>query len=90
LDPNAENIPYQKMYTKIGDALGLKKQFRPAPKVAGQIDLYSAGMLKGNTLGLEVLKSAYNTSSYDNTKSLQVEGFDYRPLKKPSGRCRNF
>jgi len=79
---NAENIPYQKMYSMIGNALGLKKTFRPAPKWLAKLVLYSSGILKGKQLGLEVLKSAYSTFSYDNAKSLQLEGFAYRPMEE--------
>jgi len=75
---NAENIPYQKIYPMIGEALGLKKQFRPAPKLLAKMVLISSGILKGKPLGLEVLKSAYGTFFYDHGKSLQLEGFTYR------------
>ena len=79
---NAENIPYQKIYLMISDALGLKKQLRPAPKWLAKLILRSAGIIKGKPLGMEVLHSAYGTFSYDNSKSLQLEGFSYRPLKE--------
>lgn len=79
---NAENISYQKMYSMIGDALGLEKSFRAAPKWMAKFMLYSAGVLKGKQLGLEVLKSAYSTFTYDHSKSLKLEGFSYRPVEE--------
>jgi len=78
---NAENMPYQKMYSMIGQALDLKKTFRPAPKWLAKMVLTSSGILKGEPLGLEVLKSAYGTFNYDNSKSLSFEGFSYRPVQ---------
>lgn len=78
---NAENISYQKMYSMIGQSLDLKKTFRPAPKWLAKMVLISSGILKGKPLGLEVLKSAYGTFNYDNSKSLSLEGFSYRPVQ---------
>jgi dihydroflavonol-4-reductase len=77
---NAENISYQKMYTMIGEALELNKKFQPAPKWLAGMVLYSAGILQGKQIGLEILKSAYGTFTYDNAKSLGLEGFTYRKV----------
>ena len=35
-------------------------------------------MLKGGSLGTEMLNQAYGTFTYDASKSLAVEGFSYR------------
>ena len=78
---NAENIPYGDLFHMIGDELGIKKTFRPAPKWLAKMILKSASLLKGKRMGSEVLNHTYGTFFYDNSKSLSLEGFLYRPLK---------
>lgn len=77
---NAENLSYEKIYTLIGNALGLNKRFRLAPKSLAKLILYSSRWLTGKQLGLEILNPAYATFSYDHSKSLGLEGFSYHPI----------
>ena len=79
---NAENVSYEKIYKMIGDELGIHKHFRAAPKWLAEFILYGAGIAQGRPLGMEILKSAYGTFSYDNSKSLGLEGFSYRKIKE--------
>jgi len=77
---NAENLSYERIYGMIKMELGIQKHFRLAPKWLAKLILNTASILKGKSLGHEVLKSAYSTFSYDHSKSLTIEGFEYRQV----------
>jgi nucleoside-diphosphate-sugar epimerase len=78
---NGANISYGNIYRLVADQMGLKKSFSPAPKWLANILLRSGNLLKSNSLGTEILRHTYGTYSYDNAKSLSVEGFQYRPIE---------
>jgi dihydroflavonol-4-reductase len=68
------------VYTSLANHLGLKKSFRPAPKWLARILLSTGSLLKDKSPGIEVLRQAYGTFSFDASKSLTAEGFQYRPM----------
>ena len=78
---NGSSTPYGEMYKSVARHLGLKKTFKPAPKWLANLMLRSRNLFKGKSLGLEVLKPSYGTFSFDATKSLEVDGFNYRSLE---------
>ena len=75
---NGANMTYGDLYQKLGAQLGLDKKFRPAPKWLAKTILFGNNLLKGGSLGTEMLNQAYGTFTYDASKSLAVEGFSYR------------
>jgi nucleoside-diphosphate-sugar epimerase len=79
---NGENLSYEKIYKMIGYELGLQKNFRLAPRWLAKIILYSISFMTGKQLGKEILGPAYATFSYDHAKSLELDGFSYRPIEE--------
>ena len=77
---NGANVTYRDLYHKFSVQLGLDKKFRPAPKWLAKTILIGSNLLKGGSLGKEMLNQAYGTFIYDSSKSLTVEGFSYRPM----------
>lgn len=75
---NGANMTYGDMYHKFGAQLGLDKKFSPAPKWLAKTILIGSNLLKGGSLGMEMLNQVYGTFTYDASKSLTVEGFQYR------------
>jgi nucleoside-diphosphate-sugar epimerase len=78
---NGSTMSYGDMYKSIGRHLGLKKSFRPAPKWVARAMLWGGLLAKGKNLGTEILNPAYGTFSFDASKSLSIEGFQYRTLE---------
>jgi len=78
---NGENLSYEKIYKMIGHELGLQKNFRLAPRWLAKVILYSISLMTGKQLGKEILGPAYASFSYDHTKSLELDGFSYRPIE---------
>jgi dihydroflavonol-4-reductase len=74
----AETLPYGEIYRQLGQHLGLKKTFRPAPKWLASIFVGAGQLLRGEGLGVHILKSAYSTVYYDVTKSQTLDEFRYR------------
>jgi dihydroflavonol-4-reductase len=77
---NGANMTYGDVYHKLGAQLGLGKKFSPAPKWLAKTLLIGSNLLKGGSLGTEMLNQVYGTFTYDASKSLTVEGFNYRPM----------
>ncbi len=75
---NGANMTYADLYHKLGAQLGLDKKFSPAPKWLAKTILTGSNLLKGGSLGTEMLNQVYGTFSYDASKSLSLEGFQYR------------
>lgn len=77
---NGANMRYGDLYQKLGAQLGLDKKFRPAPKWLAKTILIGNNLLKGGSLGTEMLNQVYGTFDYDASKSLTLEGFKYRVM----------
>lgn len=77
---NGANLTYGDLYHKFGAQLGLHKRFRPAPKWLAKTILFGSNLLKGGSLGTEMLNQVYGTFIYDASKSLKLDGFKYRPI----------
>lgn len=77
---NGANMPYRVLYQKVALQLGLKRNYRLAPKWMAKLILQGSNMLKGGTIGFELLNQVYGTFIYDNAKSLTLDGFSYRNI----------
>lgn len=75
---NGANMTYGDLYHKLGVQLGLDKKFSPAPKWLAKTILMGSNLLKGKSLGTEMLNQVYGTFTYDASRSLTLEGFHYR------------
>jgi len=79
---NGANMPYSDLYRSFATHLGLNKSFSEAPKWLAKFILLTSSILRGNRLGMEMLNQAYSTFSYDASKSLSMEGFQYRGMEQ--------
>lgn len=77
---NGANMTYGDLYHKLGAQLGLDKKFSPAPKWLAKTILIGSNLLKGGSLGTAMLNQVYGTFIYDASKSLTIEGFQYRQM----------
>ncbi|MDQ3016795.1 MAG: NAD-dependent epimerase/dehydratase family protein [Bacteroidota bacterium] len=74
------NMTYKEIYSQIASALQINRSYTLAPRWLASIQLLAANILHGRYSTPDILHQVYGTFSYDNTKSLGVEGFTYRPL----------
>ena len=79
---NAMDMPYAQFYQKLAEQLGLKKKFSLAPKWLARTILAGSSLLKGGSLGQEMINQAYGTFAYDAAHSLTVQGFSYRDMEE--------
>ena len=77
---NGANLSYGELYHKLGAELGLNKKFRPAPKWLAKTILIGSNLVKGGSLGTEMINQAYGTFTYDASKSQTLDGFKYRMM----------
>lgn len=77
---NGANMTYGDLYYKLGAQLGLDKKFSPAPKWLAKTILIGSNLLKGGSLGTEMINQVYGTFTYDASKSLTLGGFQYRRI----------
>jgi dihydroflavonol-4-reductase len=84
---NAQNTPYRDFFGMIAAALGARPPFIKVGPSLAEI-AWRVEWLKEKLLGLEPVvtkesaRSSVSTYEYDNTKSLDVPGFAYRPLEQ--------
>ncbi len=79
---NAANLSFKEIYRQIADALGLKKKFHEAPKWLARTILLGSSLKSGRLATPDILNQVYGSFSYDSTKSLKLDGFEYRPIEK--------
>ncbi|MEP6646042.1 MAG: NAD-dependent epimerase/dehydratase family protein [Saprospiraceae bacterium] len=79
---NGINLSYKDIYQKIAKRLGLKKKFKEAPEWMARGVLMLTNMKKGRLSVPDLVHQVYGTFSYDASKSLTVEGFQYRSIDK--------
>lgn len=84
---NAENMPFRNLMNLIADELGAKRPFiRVGPALAEVA--WRVEWLKEKLLGLEPVvtkesaRASVSSYFYDNSKSLSVPGFAYRPVEQ--------
>jgi dihydroflavonol-4-reductase len=79
---NGVNMAHGDLYTAFGRQLELKKTFREAPKWLAQAILMAGGIFSSGSFGTEMLNQAYGTFTYDASKSLSMESFQYRTIEE--------
>lgn len=75
---NGANMRSGDLFQNLAAHLGLDKKFRPAPKWLAKTILIGSNLVKGGSLGTEMINQVYGTFTYDASKSLTVDGFHYR------------
>ncbi len=79
---NGFNKSYAAMYHDFGEQLNIQATYKEAPKWLAKLILSGKSLFGESTLGVEMLHQAYGSFSYDSTKSLGLEGFQYTDPKK--------
>jgi nucleoside-diphosphate-sugar epimerase len=87
---NAENLSYEKIYRMIGQALGLQKKFRLAPRWLANIILSGISLMTGKQLGKEILAPAYAPFRMIIPRVLNWMVFHTGQWKKPFVRWLKF
>jgi len=77
---NSAHLTYRELYVKVAAHLGLKRNFREAPKWLAKIILLTRNLVKTGTIGVELLNHVYGTFTYDASKSQTMAGFSYRSI----------
>ncbi len=77
---NGANMTYAELYGHFSNHLELHKTFRSAPKWLAKAILAAGNILKGGSLGVDMLNQVYGTFSYENSKSLTIDGFSYTDI----------
>lgn len=86
---NAANISYNDLFTYI-DSVKQRKKNRM--QISSSLMMYYGKfsgiwqrLFGGKGLNTDMARSSCNLSEWDNRKSLQIEGFDYRDIKESIG-----
>lgn len=76
------NASFEEMYHSFGKALDVQTNFQKAPKWLAHLMLRASSFFQRKTIGTEIINQSYARTTYDASKSLQLEGFRYVPAEK--------